>query len=168
MVLLERIRTVQKCHARTLRALSGMLFVAAAFLAAPAAGLAPLEDPSDSAPALSTLSSFMVGVLNPAANVVWKGGSAEKLTPDDWDHIKQAAAALNRSITPLSLGGWTEAERQRAKSPVWQEWSQRFAGAVRVAERAANEHDQGALANAGDMLTQICESCHAATIGTVH
>ena len=141
------------------------LFIAVTTFADLIRGQMHAEAPNASA-SLS-MSAFMINVVNPAANSVWNGGRAEKLTDEDWISIKRAAAQLTGSIATISLGGPIAAERGRANSPVWQEWARRFRDTVLAIERSATDRDQAALARAGDTLAEVCESCHAASAATI-
>jgi cytochrome c556 len=149
-----------------LRVLAAVLLIAATIFADLIRGQMHAEAPNVSANL--SMSAFMINVVNPAANSVWSGGRAEKLTDEDWISIKQAAAQLTGSIATISLGGPIAAERGRANSPVWQEWARRFMDTVLAVERSATDRDQTALARAGDTLTEVCESCHAASAATIH
>jgi cytochrome c556 len=145
--------------------LAAGLCIAAVTLTNLALGQIHAETPNASA-SLS-MSAFMINVVNPAANSVWNGGRAEKLTDEDWNSIRRAAAQLTGSIATISVGGPVAAERGRADSLVWQEWARRFMDTVRAIKRSAAEKDQAALARAGDTLSEVCESCHAASFAAI-
>ena len=142
------------------------LFIAAATFADLSLGQVRAETPNASAS--PSMSAFMINVVNPAANSVWNGGRAERLTDEDWIGIKRAAAQLRGSVATISLGGPIAAERGRANSPVWQEWARRFMDTVLAVERSATAKNQAALARAGETLAVVCESCHAASAAAIH
>lgn len=62
----------------------------------------------------------------------------------------------------IAAGGVTAAERARAKSADWQDWSKKLSTSVAAAKRAADTKNQAELATAGDSLVEICGGCHTA------
>jgi len=139
------------CRARTALSASALAVLLTA------AGLSAV-----SAAAPANMVALMMEVVGPAVQPIWDGSYADKLTDQDWERIKKAAADLAASEQTIAVGGPAPAERQRANSPAWKEWYGKFTAAVTDANRAANAKDQMALATAGDTLVEVCEGCHTA------
>ena len=106
--------------------------------------------------------SFMVGVVQPATQVLWDFGYAEKMTDQDWAKVGKAAADLVGAAPTIAAGGFNAAEKARAKSAGWQDWSKKVSATAAAAKRAADTKNQGELATAGDALAEICSGCHTA------
>lgn len=127
------------------------------------AGLA--QTPSNQSPnegVYADIHTFMVEAINPAANTVWDSGYADKLSEQDWERVKEAAAKLAETAPIIALGGPALDARERSKAPWWQGWAGRYSDTVLLTKRAADRRDQSALAAAGDTLVEVCEGCHMA------
>jgi hypothetical protein len=124
---------------------------------APAAPPAPV---STAAPAATDSRSFMVGVVQPATQVLWNYGYAEKMTDENWDEVSKAAATLVGAMPTIQVGGFSDEEKARASKGGWQDWAKRTTDLVQAAKQAADEKNQMNLATAGDGLVETCGGCH--------
>jgi hypothetical protein len=124
---------------------------------APAAPPAPA---SSAAPAAQDSRSFMVGVVQPATQVLWNFGYAEKMTDENWDEVSKATATLVGAMPTIQAGGFSDEEKARASKGGWQDWAKRTADLVQAAKQASDQKNQMALATAGDGLVETCGGCH--------
>jgi hypothetical protein len=106
------------------------------------------------------LARLMVEEINPAANILWSAGVKDTLSEKDWGDIRQAVAKLSTASVTIAEGGTMPGERDRAKSPEWKDWSQKFTAVLRAAKRASDGRDRQALIMAGNSLVDVCEGCH--------
>jgi hypothetical protein len=113
-----------------------------------------------SAPAAKDSRSFMAGVVQPATQVLWNFGYAEKMTDENWAEVSKAAMTLVDAVPTIAAGGFTAEEKARATSPEWQDWSKKTGEMAQAAKRAADAKNQAELATAGDSLVEICGGCH--------
>ena len=129
-------------------------------------GLAGCEQQTANAPpapsAAKDSRSFMVGVVQPATQVLWNFGYAEKMTDENWAEVSKAASTLVDSVPTIAAGGFTAEEKARATSAEWQDWSKKTGEAAAAAKRAADTKNQAELATAGDSLVEFCGGCHTA------
>jgi hypothetical protein len=130
-----------------------------AFASALAVGLVSACETS-AAPA--TIGALMVRVINPAANSLWNVRAKNSLSDMNWDEIKQTLATLSAAAVTVTEGGTVPAQRDRAKSAKWREWSRELTLTVQAAKRASDRKDRRALATAGDRLVTVCQGCHMA------
>ena len=124
---------------------------------APSAPPAPATTP---APAAQDSKSFMVGVVQPATQVLWNYGYAEKMSDENWDEVSKAATTLVGAMPTIAVGGFSDEEKARASKGGWQDWSKKTADFVQAAKQAADQKNQMALATAGDGLVETCGGCH--------
>ena len=75
--------------------------------------------------------------------------------------IEQHAIQLVASGTLMSLPGTGVADRGWVVSRAWQEWSQELTDGALAALAAVEDTDQGDLEEAGGLLVETCEGCHA-------
>ena len=118
--------------------------------------------PPTGEPAGPIFRTFMVEVVGPATKPIWDFGYADAVTDQGWERINKGATDLVASLTTISTGGAVPAEQERAKSPVWQEWTMKLSDTAAAAKSAADGKNQAALATAGDTLAEVCQGCHVA------
>ena len=106
--------------------------------------------------------SFMVGVVQPATQVLWNYGYAEKMTDENWAEVSKAATALVGAMPTIAAGGFTAEEKARAMSAEWQDWAKKTSDMATAAKQAAEMKNQMGLATAGDTLVETCGGCHTA------
>lgn len=121
----------------------------------PAAETAPAATASDS-------KTFMMTVVQPATQTLWDFGYAEKMSDDDWSKVNKAATDLVAAMPTIAAGGFTDEEKARATSAVWQDWSKKTTDFAVAAKAAADAKSQMGLATAGDSLVETCGGCHTA------
>ena len=115
------------------------------------------------APAASTSKDsrgFMMEVVQPAAQVLWNYGYAEKMSDENWAEVEKAAATLNDAMPTIAAGGFSDAEKARASMGGWQDWTKKTADLVTAAKAAADQKNQMGLATAGDGMVETCGGCH--------
>ena len=138
-----------------------VLFVGAAIVsAAIIGGLSADGDLALAAAAAKDPGSFMVSVVQPATQVLWDFGYAEKMTDQDWSKVSKATTDLIAAMPTIAAGGFTAAEKARAKQGGRQDWTKRTTDLANAAKRAADQKNQMALATAGDSLVETCGGCH--------
>ena len=131
-------------------------------------GLAGCEQRTTDVPAAANVPSatdspsFMAGVVQPATQVLWDFGYAEKMSDEDRGKVNKAATDLVAAMPTIAAGGFSAAEKARATSAEWQDWSQKTADFAAAAKRAADAKNQMELATAGDSLVETCGGCHTA------
>jgi len=142
-------------------AVAVLLGASAYCLLGSAAGLAqaPAAPPHVSLP-IST-NAVMVSLVDQAAHEIWDGGNQDRdLTDREWLLIEQHSLQLAAAGTVISLGGTGPADRGWALSPAWQDWSRKLGVIALEAKQAVDAKSKVALRDAGDKLTDTCESCH--------
>jgi hypothetical protein len=112
------------------------------------------------APSAKDSRSFMNDVVQPAAQVLWNYGYAEKMSDENWAEVEKAAATLNDSMPAIAAGGFSPEEKARATQGGWQDWTKKTADLVTAAKAAADQKNQMGLATAGDGLVETCGGCH--------
>ena len=134
---------------------------------------APADPPHVGLP-IST-NAVMVSLVDQAAHEIWDGGNKDRdLTDREWLLIEQHSLQLAAAGTVISLGGTGPADRGWALSPAWQDWSRKLGVIALEAKQAVDAKSKVALRDAGDKLTDTCESCHkifkpdAPTEGIMH
>jgi type IV pilus biogenesis protein CpaD/CtpE len=143
-------------------------FTAAAVLAAAmVGGLAGCEQQTTAdvpaaptAPAGTDSRSFMVQVVQPATQVLWNYGYAEKMSDENWAEVSKAATTLVEAMPTIAAGGFSAEEKARATQGGWQDWAKKTADNVEAAKLAADMKNQMGLATAGDSLVETCGGCH--------
>jgi hypothetical protein len=149
---------------RTERSIS--LTVAGVLAAAIVGGLAGCEQqttasaPPPSAPTANDSRSFMKDVVQPATQVLWNYGYAEKMSDENWAEVEKAAATLVEAMPTIVAGGFSAEEKARATQGGWQGWSMKTADNAKAAKLAADQKNQMGLATAGDSLVETCAGCH--------
>jgi hypothetical protein len=114
------------------------------------------------APSATDSRSFMAGVVQPATQVLWDFGYAEKMSDEDWGKVNKAATDLVAAMPTIAAGGFSAEEKARTTSAEWQDWSRKTADFAAAAKRAADGRNQMELATAGDSLVETCGGCHTA------
>jgi len=138
-----------------------VLFVSVAVAsAAVIGGMAADFDLAFAAAAAKDSRTFMVSVVQPATQVLWDFGYAEKMSNDDWAKVSKAATDLVGAMPTIAAGGFTAAEKARSKMGGWQDWTKKTTDFANAAKRAADMKKQMDLATAGDSLVETCGGCH--------
>ncbi len=148
---------------RTAKALAVVaLFGASAYgLLGSAAGLAQAPAPASHVALPISINAVMVALVDQAAHEIWDGGNQDRdLTDREWLLIEQHALQLAAAGSVISLGGTGPADRGWVMSPAWQDWSHRLGAVALEAKAAVDAKSKVALRDAGDKLTDTCESCH--------
>ena len=127
---------------------------------APVAGEAPAASSSTAAGAAADSRTFMTKVVQPATQVLWEFGYAEKMGDEDWAKVSEAATDLVEAMPTIAAGGFTAEEQARAQVGSWQDWSKKTADLAKAAKQAAGQKNQMSLATAGDSLVETCGGCH--------
>jgi hypothetical protein len=102
----------------------------------------------------------MATIVQPATQVLWDFGYAEKIGDDDWAKVSNAADNLMRAMPTIAAGGFTPEEKARAQMGSWQDWAKKTSDLATAAKVAADEKNQMNLATAGDSLVETCGGCH--------
>jgi cytochrome c556 len=105
---------------------------------------------------------LMVNMVGPPANSLWKMVGTQNLSDQDWERMKQLVARLSDSAIPISAGGNSNEEAERARSPEWKNWAGKLTNTVSSAAHAVEHKNQVALVAASDALVEACEGCHMA------
>jgi len=120
---------------------------------------APADPPHVALPI--SINAVMVSLVDQAAHEIWDGGNQDRdLTDREWLLIEQHSLQLAAAGTAISLGGTGPADRGWAQSPAWQDWSRKLGVIALEAKQAVDAKSKVALRDAGDKLTDTCESCH--------
>src|SRR5262245_35713299 len=104
--------------------------------------------------------SFMMEVVQPATQVLWNYGYAEKMSDENWAEVEKAVAILSDAMPTVATGGFSAEEKARATQGGWQDWSKKTTDLVNAAKAAADQKNQMGLATAGDSLVETCGGCH--------
>lgn len=104
--------------------------------------------------------SFMKDVVQPATQVLWNYGYAEKMSDENWAEVEKAATTLVDAMPTIAVGGFSAEEKARAAQGGWQGWSMKTADNAKAAKAAADMKNQMGLATAGDSLVETCGGCH--------
>ena len=119
---------------------------------------APAAAPA--APTAKDSRGFMNEIVQPAAQVLWNFGYAEKMSDENWAEVEKAAATLNDAMPTIAAGGFSDEEKARASMGGWQDWTKKTADLVTAAKAAADQKNQMGLATAGDGMVESCGGCH--------
>jgi hypothetical protein len=111
-------------------------------------------------PAGKNSRSFMTEVVQPATQVLWTYGYAEKMTDENWAEVSKAATTLVEAMPIITAGGFSAEEKARATQGGWQDWAKKTTDHVNAAKQAADTKNQMGLATAGDSLVETCGGCH--------
>jgi hypothetical protein len=154
---------------RTERSMALMVGVLAAAIVGGLAGCeqqtanappAPAPAPAAATAAATDSRSFMKDVVQPATQVLWNYGYAEKMSDENWAEVEKAASALVDAMPTIAAGGFSAEEKARATQGGWQDWSKKTTDLVNAAKVAADMKNQMGLATAGDSLVESCGGCH--------
>ena len=121
---------------------------------------APAPAATPAAPTAKDSRSFMNEVVQPAAQVLWNYGYAEKMSDENWAEVEKAAATLNDAMPTVAAGGFSDEEKARSSMGGWQDWTKKTADLVTAAKAAADQKNQMGLATAGDGMVESCGGCH--------
>src|SRR5262245_64423064 len=107
---------------------------------------APPAPAPATAPATATNSrSFMMEVVQPATQVLWNYGYAEKMSDENWSEVEKAVATLTEAMPTVAAGGFSAEEKARATQGGWQDWSKKTTDLISAAKVAADQKNQMAL-----------------------
>jgi hypothetical protein len=121
---------------------------------------APAPAPAAATAAATDSRSFMKEIVQPATQVLWNYGYAEKMSDENWAEVEKAAATLVEAMPTIAVGGFSAEEKARATQGGWQDWSKKTTDQVNAAKVAADTKNQMGLATAGDSLVESCGGCH--------
>ena len=153
--------TIATQRTANILAVAVLLGASAYVLLGSAAGQAqaPADPPHVALPI--SINAVMVSLVDQAAHEIWDGGNQDRdLTDREWLLIEQHSLQLAAAGTVISLGGTGPADRGWALSPAWQDWSRKLGVIALEAKQAVDAKSKVALRDAGDKLTDTCESCH--------
>ena len=153
--------TIATKRTANILAVAVLLGASAYVLLGSAAGQAqaPADPPHVALPI--SINAVMVSLVDQAAHEIWDGGNQDRdLTDREWLLIEQHSLQLAAAGTVISLGGTGPADRGWALSPAWQDWSRKLGVIALEAKQAVDAKSKVALRDAGDKLTDTCESCH--------
>lgn len=124
---------------------------------APGQSAAP-PAPASAAPAAEAYANsrqIMLGLVIPAADVIW--GAANEAPADDaaWEKLGATALMIAEAGQLMMTGPRVLDEG------TWTAYSQLMVDAALAAARAAGEKDLDALNDAGNTLYDSCDTCHA-------
>ena len=125
-----------------------------------------VSQPSSTPPAgppLLTAKELMQHLVNPAAELFWKGsgtvdteeGAASRAPTSDatWLALVNAAATLQESGVLLTAPG-------RPQAADWTSWARQLALAGAAGVKAARAKDEEAVFEAGSAMYETCFACH--------
>lgn len=141
----------------------GMMRVWAAVLLGVAASAGGAVSQTAPEPPMLSARDLMRHVVNPAAELYWKGsgtvdteaGAASRAPTTDatWTALANAAAVVQESGHLLSMPG-------RARDADWMRFSQQMALAGAAGLKAARAKDEDAVFEAGSAMYEACYACH--------
>jgi len=115
-----------------------------------------------------SIHDLMLSTVEETAHSIWRlayvraeGGAERELTDLEWRWVEGHALSLQAVATMVSLGGTGDADRGRAGSPAWQNWSKNLQDVAISIKAIGEARDQQALFNAGDELANVCDGCHS-------
>lgn len=121
-------------------------------------GAAPTPAPAPQAPArpASTVTSrqIMLGIVIPAADVVWAAASTAPADAAAWEKIAASAAMIAEAGTLMSTGARVVDQQQ------WLSFSKAMSAAATAAAAAATAKNLDKLNDAGNTLYETCDTCH--------
>ena len=144
---------------------SGIAFIIAAARQAPAAAPAKPAKPSIALRRVADVKQIMSAITLPTVDVLYKSVSSvttaagvvetEPRTDEDWARIAANAAALAES------GNLLLADGRRLDDDDWVKMTRDMISAAEGALKAAREKNKDALLDAGSVINDTCDSCHA-------
>jgi hypothetical protein len=148
-------------RAAKILALAALLGASAYGMLGSAASLAQATAPPPYVAMPISINAVMVALVDQAAHEIWDGGNQDRdLTDREWLLIEQHALQLAAAGSVISLGGTGPADHGWMLSPAWQDWSRKLGTVALEAKQAVDAKSKVALRDAGDKLTDTCESCH--------
>ena len=81
---------------------------------------APAAAPAAATAAATDSRSFMKDVVQPATQVLWNYGYAEKMSDENWAEVEKAATTLIDAMPTIAAGGFSVEEKARATQGGWQ------------------------------------------------
>jgi hypothetical protein len=130
------------------------IFAAAGFLA----GCGDSAPSQVTAPAISesvaTSRQIMLGLVIPAADLVW--GVASNTPADDlaWEKVAASAVMITEAGHLMSTGPRVIDQAE------WLAYSKAMADAANLAAKAAAEKNADGVSDAGNVLYETCDTCH--------
>jgi hypothetical protein len=130
--------------------------LAAAFLLV---GAAAAPAPRPLALPLTLLEIMRANVEIPAEGI-WAVETEDKLSDQQWSLAEQDAINIIASATFISTGGTGKKDREWVSNADWQTWTKDVQQTGVQIRDAVKAKDLKKVAEAGDHLVDVCQSCH--------
>lgn len=106
-------------------------------------------------PSVATSRQIMLGLVVPAADVVWSVATAEPADDAAWEKV-QASAVMTTEAGGLMMTGVRVVDQAE-----WLTYAKAMADAATAAAAAAAEKNVDKLSDTGNTLYETCDACHA-------
>ncbi len=123
-------------------------------------GVAQQAVPTGMVPLHTSLNAVMVYLVDPVAHEIWEYSDKQGMTEMDWLRAEQHAVNLIAASTLISIKGTGAGDGIWVADPLWRAWVVNMQSSAHLALLAAQKKDQQALAKAGEVILDACESCH--------
>jgi hypothetical protein len=107
-----------------------------------------------------TLLEIMRANVEIPAEGVWAVENEDKLSDEQWALAEQDAINIVASATFISTGGTGKKDREWVSNADWQTWTKDVQQTGTQIRAAVKAKDLKKLAEAGDHLVDVCQSCH--------
>jgi cytochrome c556 len=97
---------------------------------------------------------IMLGLVIPAADVVWGVGSENPADDAAWEKVAASAVMIAEGARLMTTGSRVVDQMD------WMIYSQAMADAATLAARAAGEKSVDGVSEAGNALYESCDNCH--------
>jgi hypothetical protein len=122
---------------------------------APEQAAAPAAAPAAAAP-VSTVTSrqIMLGLIIPAADVVWGAGSTAPADDAAWEKLEANAAMIAEAGNLMMTGARVVDQGE------WLTDAKALVDAATAAAKAANAKNLDGVSDAGNVMYDTCDTCH--------
>ena len=103
---------------------------------------------------VATSRQIMLGLVIPAADVVWGVASAAPSDDLAWEKVAASAAMIAEAGRLMSTGSRIVDQAE------WLAYSKGMADAANLAAKAAGEKNADGVSDAGNVLYETCDTCH--------
>ncbi|MET0791405.1 MAG: hypothetical protein ABW061_07775 [Polyangiaceae bacterium] len=144
---------------------SGVVFIIAAARHAPAAPAAKPAKPAITVRRVADVKQIMSAITLPTVDVIFKSVSSvttaagvvetEPRTDQEWAHVAANAATLAES------GNLLLTDERRLDDGDWVKMTRDMISAAEGALKATREKNKDALLDAGSVINDTCDTCHA-------
>lgn len=108
-----------------------------------------------------SINEIMVAQIDHASHFIWDAANPDDASSTiDWQEVEHHAIQLIASRSAMSMGGTGVNDAMWIAQTSWRDYVNQMNSASLLALQSARSEDAAQLTRAGDMLIEVCESCH--------